>query len=125
MDVFYTKTHEWVSVDENCATVGITEYAKEQLGEIVYLSLPEEGHKVSQDESFGCLESVKAASDLISPVSGTVVEINSQALEEPGVINENCMGEGWLIKVEMDSEKELAHLLKEQEYQNFTKENEK
>jgi glycine cleavage system H protein len=78
-EYYYTKDHEWAQVDENVVTVGITEYAQQQLGEVVYVDLPEEGQKVTQDESFGAVESVKAASDLIAPVSGTVIEVNNFA----------------------------------------------
>lgn len=116
---YYTQNHEWAHVDENLVTVGITEYAQKALGEIVYVDLPEEGQKVSQDDVFGVVESVKAVSDLYAPVSGTVVEVNTQLLDNPGVLNDDPMEEGWLIRIEMDTEKELAQLLKSSDYENL------
>ena len=118
-DYYYTKDHEWAQVEENIVTVGITEYAQKQLGEVVYVDLPEEGSKVTQDEDFGVVESVKAASDLIAPVSGTVVEVNSAHSEDPGLINDDPMNEGWLLRIEMDTEKELAALMKAHDYKKL------
>ncbi len=119
---YYTKEHEWAQVDENIVTVGITEYAQDQLGEIVYIEIPEEGSKVTQGESFGVIESVKAASDLMSPVSGTIIEINLGLVDDPGPLNDDPMNEGWLVKVEMDTEKELASLMRAPEYRKFISE---
>ncbi|RME17816.1 MAG: glycine cleavage system protein GcvH [Bdellovibrio sp.] len=116
---YYTKDHEWALVDENLVTVGITNYAQDSLGEIVYVELPETGQKVTQHEPFGVVESVKAASDLIAPVSGTVVEVNDAVQSDPGLINDDPMNEGWLIKIEMDTEKELAQLLKAPDYRKL------
>ena len=116
---YYTKDHEWAQVDENVVTVGITEYAQDKLGEIVYVELPEEGNKVTQGEDFGVVESVKAASDLLSPVSGTVIEVNSGLVDDPGLLNDDPMNEGWLIRVEMDTEKELASLIRAAEYRKL------
>lgn len=118
-DFYYTKDHEWAQVDENIVTVGITEFAQEQLGEVVYVELPEEGAKVNQGESFGVVESVKAASDLYSPVSGTVIEVNSALLEDPSSLNDDPMNDGWLIRIEMDSEKELANLMRVADYKKL------
>ena len=116
---YYTKDHEWAHVDENIVTVGITEYAQDKLGEVVYIDLPEEGNKVTQGEGFGVVESVKAASDLLSPVSGTVIEVNSRLTDEPGTLNDDPMNEGWLIRIEMDTEKELASLIRANEYKKL------
>jgi glycine cleavage system H protein len=121
-DLYYTKDHEWAQVDENIVTVGITEYAQEALGEIVYLELREEGAKVTQGESFGIIESVKAASDLFSPVSGTVIEVNTALLDDPSVLNDDPMNEGWLMRIEMDTEKELANLMRAPDYKKLTNE---
>jgi len=118
-EYYYTKKHEWAQIEENVVTVGITQFAQEQLGEIVYVDLPEEGSKVTQAESFGVVESVKAASDLYAPVSGTVVEVNSSHLEDPGLINDDPMNQGWLLRIEMDTEKELAALIKAVEYKKL------
>jgi glycine cleavage system H protein len=121
-DLYYTKDHEWAQVDENIVTVGITEFAQEALGEIVYLELREEGSKVTQGESFGVIESVKAASDLYSPVSGTVIEVNTALIDDPSVLNDDPMNEGWLLRIEMDTEKELANLLRAPDYKKLTSE---
>ena len=118
-DFYYTKDHEWAQVDENIVTIGITEFAQEQLGEVVYIDLPEEGSKYSQGESFGVVESVKAASDLYSPVSGTVIEVNSALLEDPSSLNDDPMNTGWLIKLEMETEKELASILRAPDYKKL------
>lgn len=115
-DFYYTKDHEWAQVDENIVTVGITEWAQNNLGEVVYVELPEEGQKVTQNEPFGVVESVKAVSDLYSPVTGTVIEVNTPLLESPGSINDDPMEEGWLIRIEMDTERELANLMKAADY---------
>ncbi len=118
-DFYYSKDHEWAQVDENIVSIGITEFAQEQLGEIVYVELPEEGAKVNQGESFGVVESVKAASDLYAPVSGTVIEVNSALLEDPSSLNDDPMNDGWLIRIEMDSEKELANLIRVADYKKL------
>lgn len=118
-DFYYTKDHEWAQVDENIVTIGVTEFAQEQLGEIVYVELPEEGAKVNQGESFGVVESVKAASDLYAPVSGTVIEVNMALLEDPSSLNDDPMNDGWLIRIEMDSEKELANLIRVPDYKKL------
>ena len=115
-EYYYTKEHEWAQVDENIVTVGVTEFAQQALGEIVYVELPEEGQKVNQGEPFGVVESVKAVSDLYAPVSGTVIEVNLSLTDDPAVLNDNPMNDGWLIRIEMDSEKELANLLRAPDY---------
>jgi glycine cleavage system H protein len=121
-DFYYTKDHEWAQVDENIVSIGVTEFAQEQLGEVVYVELPEEGQKVNQGESFGVVESVKAASDLYAPVSGTVIEVNTALLEDPGSLNDDPMNDGWLIRIEMDSEKELAALMRAPDYRKLVSE---
>lgn len=121
-DYYYSKDHEWAQVDENIVTIGITEYAQEQLGEVVYVELPEEGAKVNQGESFGIVESVKAASDLYAPVSGTVIEVNTVLMDDPSGLNDDPMNDGWLIRIEMDSEKELANLMRVPDYKKLINE---
>lgn len=118
-DFYYTKDHEWAQVDENIVTIGITQYAQEALGEVVYVELPEEGAKVTQGDSFGVVESVKAASDLYAPVSGTVIEVNTPLGDDPSAVNDDPMNEGWLIRIEMDSEKELANLMRAPDYKKL------
>ena len=118
-DYYYTKDHEWAQVDENIVTIGITEFAQQSLGEIVYVELPEEGQKVNQGEPFGVIESVKAVSDLLAPVSGTVIEINQSLGEDPTVLNDDPINNGWLIRIEMDTEKELAALMRAPDYKKL------
>lgn len=124
-DYYYTKEHEWAQVDENIVTVGITEFAQNSLGEVVYVELPEEGQKVSQGEPFGVVESVKAVSDLYSPVSGTVIEVNSGLNDDPSVLNDDPINQGWLIRIEMDTEKELASLMRSPDYKKLIAESSK
>ncbi len=116
---YYTKDHEWAQVDENVVTIGITEFAQESLGEIVYVELKEEGQKITQMEPFGVVESVKAVSDLFAPISGTIIEVNTTILDNPGILNDDPMNEGWLLRVEMDSEKELASLIRAHDYKKL------
>ncbi len=118
-DLYYTKEHEWAYVDENIVTVGVTSFAQESLGEIVYAELPDEGQKVTQHEPFGVIESVKAVSDLVSPVTGTVIETNAVLMDKPGTLNDDPWNDGWLIRIEMDTEKELASLIKASEYKKL------
>jgi glycine cleavage system H protein len=97
----YTKTHEWVTVDGTTATVGITDFAQAQLGDVVFLELPSTGRKVGAQEGFGVVESVKAASDLYSPVEGQIVEVNDKLSSKPELINSDPYGEGWIMKLEL------------------------
>lgn len=119
-EYYYTKDHEWAQVDENVVTVGITDYAQSALGEVVFVELPEEGEKVTQNEPFGVIESVKSVSDLFAPVSGTVIEVNSPLIEEPGLLNDDPMNDGWLVRIEMDNERELANLMRAPDYKKLT-----
>ena len=113
---YYSESHEFVKVEGNIAIVGITDYAQQQLGNVVYVDMPEVDDEVSQGEDFGAVESVKAASDLISPVSGTVVEVNTALDEHPELINEDAF-ENWIMKVEMSDAGELANLLDAKGYE--------
>ena len=113
---YYSESHEFVKVEGNIAIVGITDYAQQQLGNVVYVDMPEVDDEVSQGEDFGAVESVKAASDLISPVSGTVVEVNTALEEHPELINEDAF-ENWIMKVEMGDAGELANLLDAKGYE--------
>lgn len=123
-DLKYSKSHEWVRVDGNLATVGITDFAQDQLGDIVYIELPETGRLIHQDESFGSIESVKAVSDLISPVSGEIVEVNEELVDTPETVNEEPYAAGWLIIVKLDDPAEVKELLSPEEYQAFQEEEE-
>jgi glycine cleavage system H protein len=112
----YSKEHEWVAIEESVATIGITDHAQEQLGEIVYIELPSVGEKVSKDDPFGVVESVKAVSDIYAPISGTVVEVNEDLPESPEVVNEDPYGDGWLIKVKVSDPADLEDLMENDEY---------
>jgi glycine cleavage system H protein len=112
----YSKEHEWVATEESVATIGITDHAQEQLGEIVYIELPSVGEKVSKDDPFGVVESVKAVSDIYAPVSGTVVEVNEDLPESPEVVNEDPYGDGWLIKVKVSDPADFDDLMDNDEY---------
>ena len=115
----YTREHEWIDASGKAATVGITDHAQDQLGEIVYLELPSVGEKISKDDPFGVVESVKAVSDIYAPVSGTVVEVNEGLPESPEVINEDPYGDGWLIKVRVSDLSEMEDLMDGEEYEEM------
>ncbi|HXI10224.1 MAG TPA: glycine cleavage system protein GcvH [Thermodesulfobacteriota bacterium] len=121
-DLKYTKEHEWVKVEGNTAIVGITDYAQDSLGDVVYVELPQEGGSVTKNEPFGVVESVKAVSDLYSPISGSVTEVNDAIIDSPEAINEDPYGDAWMIKVEINSADDLADLLTADEYQKFIEE---
>ena len=120
-DLHYSKDHEWVRVESNNAVIGITDYAQNSLGDVVYVELPKENDEFATNESFGSVESVKAVSEVFSPVSGTVVEVNSSLNDEPEKVNEDPYGEGWMIKIRMSNPGEVDSLLTAAEYEDFTK----
>lgn len=102
---YYTRTHEWVTVgDDGVATVGITDYAQEQLGDVVFVELPQQGRLLESGEGFGTIESVKSASDLFSPVAGSVLEVNSNLSDSPEAVNEDPYGRGWLVKIKLNGD---------------------
>lgn len=117
----FTETHEWVSVTDKIATIGITDYAQKSLGDITYVDLPEVGADINAKEEFGAIESVKAASDLVSPVSGKVVEINGNVLKDQGLVNKKAETDGWLIKVAVSAgiQAEVSELLTPAKYEAF------
>ncbi len=117
---YYTKEHEWVLIDsDQIATIGITDFAQQSLGDITFIQLPKEGEEVKKDDSFGVVESVKAVSDLYSPVTGRVVEVNLPLLNAPELVNEDPYSDGWMIKVEVKGELELGDLMSEKEYKEY------
>ncbi len=122
-DLKYHKEHSWVKVDGNRATIGITEYAQESLGDIVYMDLPEADGQVEADGEIGEIESTKATSTVISPVTGTIVKVNSELEDAPETINEDPYGKGWIVVVEMDNSSELSALMDAEEYEKFVEEN--
>ena len=115
----YTKEHEWVTIDNNIATIGITDHAQGQLGDIVFVEIPELESKISQDDTFGVVEAVKTVADLFAPVSGSIVEINNELEESPDLINSDPYGSGWIIKVSVDSLEEYNNLLSSDDYMDF------
>jgi len=118
----YTKEHEWLKVDGDTGSIGITDYAQEQLGDVVYVELPEVGAQVTKDEAFGVVESVKAVSDIYAPVSGTVIEINVSLPDSPETVNEDPYGDAWMIRVEMSDPGELDDLMTAAQYKKFVAE---
>jgi glycine cleavage system H protein len=115
----YSKEHEWVLVEGRTATIGITEYAQEELGDIVYVELPEVGEKIVKDDPFGAVESVKAVSDVYAPVSGAVLEINDILPDNPETINDDPYGDGWMIRVELSDPDDLKDLMDADEYAEY------
>ncbi|MBI5892865.1 MAG: glycine cleavage system protein GcvH [Deltaproteobacteria bacterium] len=118
----YSKEHEWARAESNIVTVGITDYAQDSLGDVVYVELPAEGSTVTKDETFGVVESVKAVSDLYSPVTGKVIEVNDALIDSPEVINDDPYGDAWMIKVEVANLAEIKELLTADEYKQFVEE---
>ena len=115
-DIFYTKDHEWIKVDNGEGVVGITAYASEQLGDIVFVELPQKGMSFDQGKDVAVIESVKAASEIYTPVSGEILEINSSLEESPEVINDDPLGNGWLYKMRVRNPGELKSLMSEEDY---------
>jgi glycine cleavage system H protein len=115
----FTRDHEWVRLDGDLAIVGITDYAQSQLGDVVYVELPEIGHRVEKGKEAAVVESVKAASEVYAPVSGEVAEINEMLAADPATVNADPMGDGWFIKLRLDDPKELDSLMDEEGYRRF------
>lgn len=115
----YTKEHEWILVEGNKGKVGITDYAQDALGDVVFVDLPDEGDELEKDDIFGAVESVKAASDLFTPVSGKVIKVNEKLEESPELVNESPYEEGWMIEIEIKDEDELNDLLSWKEYEKI------
>ena len=115
----YTREHEWVLVEGSEATVGITDYAQHELGEVVFLELPKVGDSVTKDEAFGVIESVKASNELYAPVSGEIIEVNSELPETPETVNNDPYGDAWLIRVEMSDPAEVDDLLSADDYKDY------
>ncbi len=115
----YTKEHEWVLVEGGKGTIGITDHAQKELGDIVYVDLPQTGATMTQGETFGSVESVKAVSDLYAPVSGEVTAINETLAKSPDKLNTDPHGDGWLVKVKLSHPDEVQHLLSAEDYQSY------
>jgi glycine cleavage system H protein len=117
----YTKTHEWVSLDGDVATIGVTDFAQSELGDITYLELPEVGDSIAADQAFGIIESVKAANDIFSPIDGEVVERNEDVLATPETINASPFDQAWLVRVRVGDPAQVETLMESEEYDAFAK----
>lgn len=120
-DVKYTNEHEWIRVEGDIGTIGITNYAQEQLGDVVFVDVPQVGRKVAKGESVAVVESVKAASDIFAPVSGEIVEGNKALADSPGDVNAEPMGKGWFFRIKLSNKAELDGLMDEKAYDAFVK----
>jgi len=115
----FTKDHEWASIREGVALIGVTDYAQKQLGDVVFVELPAVGRRLAQGEAFGVVESVKAVSDLFSPLSGEVIEVNQALIDSPQLINADPYHEGWMIKVRIAKADEIKGLMSSEDYESY------
>jgi glycine cleavage system H protein len=120
-DTRFTEEHEWIRVDGAIATIGISDYAQEQLGDVVYVELPEIGRKVEKGKEMAVVESVKAASEVYAPVSGEVVEVNAKLKDEPATVNAAPLAGGWFVKIRLSDPKEIGGLMSETAYRDFVR----
>ena len=118
-NLLYTKEHEWISEEDNSVKVGITDFAQSQLGDIIFLELPEVGDQIVAGESFGEIEAVKTVSELYAPIDGTILEVNEDLEDSPDNINQDCYGTGWIIKVSLEGDLESNDLLDHKAYSNL------
>jgi glycine cleavage system H protein len=117
-NLYYTSEHEWIRLDGKKGVVGITSYAQEQLGDVVYVDLPKVGTAVTKDKTFGAVESVKTASDLFSPATGSIVEVNDRLVDRPELVNQEPYGEGWMIVIELSDPSQVETLLTNEQYES-------
>ena len=115
----YTEEHEWIRIDGNTATIGITDFAQGELGDIVYIDIDSIGNDLDSNEIFGTVEAVKTVSDLFMPIKGKVLEINSDIESTPEIVNEDPYGKGWIIKIEIPEDQDISNLLSDEEYRNM------
>jgi glycine cleavage system H protein len=115
-DLMYTTDHEWAKFDDNIVTVGVTDFAQSELGDIIFVELPEIGKEIEKDEPFGTIEAVKTVSDLLSPINGKVIEVNAELEDSPEFVNEDCYGKGWFVKIEINDLSEKDNLLSAEDY---------
>lgn len=120
-DYLYSREHEWVRVDDDVCTLGITEFAQQELGEVVFVELPETGQVFNSGDEIGTIESVKAVAEVYTPVAGEVVEVNDAVVDDPELLNEDPQNEGWLIKIRFSSAADLRSLMKAEEYEEYIK----
>ena len=118
-DLKYTKEHEWVRIDDNILTVGITDHAQSELGDIIFIEFPELNQMISKDEPFGTIEAVKTVADLFGPVSGKVIEINEALEDSPDLVNSDCYGQGWIVKITCTDNSQLDDLLDSEKYKEL------
>jgi len=121
-NLYYTKSDEWLKVEDSMGTIGITDYAQDQLGDIVYLEKTEKGKKLKQYETLTTIESVKAVSDVKTPITGEIAETNVKVIEDASIINKDPYGEGWIAKIKIENMDELKNLMNAQEYSEYRKE---
>lgn len=121
-DLLYTKQHEWIAIDGDVATVGITDYAQQELGDIVYVELPEVGQSFEAEDAFGSVESVKAVSNIYMPMSGKVIAVNEDLADAPEIVNQDPYGEGWLVKIKLADPSQADDLLSAEEYEQYLEE---
>ena len=121
-DRVYSKEHEWITVDGDVATIGISDFAQDQLGEVVYVDLPSAGDTVSAGDTFGEIESVKSVSELYAPVSGEIVEVNEGLSDSPETVNQDPHGQGWMLKIKLEDAAELDALMSAEDYDSFLSE---
>ena len=119
----YSKQHEWVSIEGDIATVGITKHAAEMLGDVVFVELPEKGKNVEKEGQTGVVESTKAASDVYTPITGEIIEVNQSIADDPAAINKDPEGESWFFKIKIKKKSELEELMSKEDYDKFSKEN--
>ena len=123
-ELYYTKQHEWIRVDADTGTIGITDYAQKALGDIVYIELPPAGEKITARESFGTVESVKAVSEVYAPVSGKILAANEKLQDSPELLNSDAHGDAWLLRIQMEDRSEIDQLLSADQYEAYLKEEE-
>jgi glycine cleavage system H protein len=121
-DLLYTEEHEWIQIEEDSATIGITDYAQQELGDVVYVELPEQGASLEVGQTFGSVESVKAVSEIYAPLSGTVSEINEKLEDAPETVNEDPYGDGWMIRLETEESSEVGELMSAADYRSYLQE---
>ena len=121
-EYLYSREHEWVKVDDDVCTVGITHFAQEELGEVVFVELPEVGHAYDSMDEIGTIESVKAVAELYTPVAGEIIEVNAAAVEDPALVNDDPQGDGWLVKIRFSTQSDLAHLMNAEAYEKYVQE---
>ena len=122
IDLKYSKEHEWIKVNGNIGIVGVTDFAQKQLTDIVFVELPEKGKKVKQNKQMAVIESVKSVSDVFSPVSGEIIEVNEKLKDSPDIINKDPYGEGWIAKLKLENKDELNNLMPAEDYEDFIQE---